>query len=68
VDDAARGPGGGRGGASARGPGPVADRRELRAESREPFMTRVQRHYVQVMAVLVAVLLALYWFQEAFTP
>jgi len=31
-------------------------------------MTRVQRHYVQVMAVLVAVLLALYWFQEAFTP
>jgi hypothetical protein len=31
-------------------------------------MTRVQQHYVQVMVVLGVVLLALYWFQEAFTP
>lgn len=31
-------------------------------------MTRVERHYIQVMVVCVAVLLALYWFQEAFTP
>lgn len=31
-------------------------------------MTRVQQHYIQVMVVAVVVLLALYWFQEAFTP
>jgi hypothetical protein len=31
-------------------------------------MTRVQQHYVQVMVVLGVVFLALYWFQEAFTP
>lgn len=31
-------------------------------------MTRVQRHYIGVLAFTVAVLLTLYWFQEAFTP
>jgi hypothetical protein len=31
-------------------------------------MSRVQRHYIGVMITGVIVLLALYWFQEAFTP
>lgn len=31
-------------------------------------MTRIQQHYIQVMVVFVVVLLALYWFQETFTP
>lgn len=31
-------------------------------------MTRVERHYVQVLLFTLVVLAALYWFQEAFTP